>query len=74
MSLLTVTDNPLGIERLQDLINKSGYSLMLQHGTAAYNYFSEANWETNPEATEVYKKYFDVNYQPDKKGKCKNSS
>ena len=56
-SLLTVSDTPLTINKLDDILGHSRYELYYMTGTAAYNYFSKANKTTNPVAYDVYKEY-----------------
>ena len=63
VSLLTVSSSRLPINRLEDLLNKSGYSLGIMAGTAAYNYFSKADQETNLIAYEIFQKYFNASNQ-----------
>ena len=58
VSLLTVSDNPLTINKLDDMLGKTDYTLYYMTGTAAYNYFSEATEETNPVAYGIFQEYF----------------
>ena len=57
-SLLTVSDTPLTINKLEDIEGHKRYKLYYQTGTAAFNYFSQANELTNPAAYRIYKEYY----------------
>ena len=57
-SLLTVSDRPLTIDKLDDIVGHKRYKLYIQKGTAAFNYFSQANELTNPAAYQIYKEYY----------------
>ena len=58
VSLLTVSDNHLTINNLKDMLGTKDYTLYYLTGTAAYNYFSKATYETNPVAYDIFKEYF----------------
>ena len=58
VSLLTVSDNPLTVNNLEDMIGHNKYTLYYQRGTASYNYFSQAKNETNPTAYAIKLEYF----------------
>ena len=68
VALLTVSNNRLPINKLGDVLNNSGYSLVLMSGTAAYNYFSKATIETNPVAYEIFQDQFNISNQKGKIG------
>ena len=57
VSLLTVSNNPLTVNRLEDMLDKSQFQLIYQEGTVAYNYFSKANRDTNWVAAGIFKEY-----------------
>ena len=57
VSLLTVSENPLTINKLEDLVGQNQYTLYYSRGTAAYNYFSKANNRTNKVAAQIFKEY-----------------
>ena len=65
-SLLTVSDTPLTINKLEDIEGHKRYKLYYQTGTAAFNYFSQANELTNPVAYQIYKEYYSEGIQLDK--------
>ena len=59
VSLLTVSHNPLTINKLEDMQGHSKtHSLYYLKGTAAYNYFSQATPDTNPVAYDIFLEYF----------------
>ena len=58
-SLLTISDTPLKINKLDDILGHGQYKLYYQTGTAAFNYFSKANELTNPVASQIYDEYYD---------------
>ena len=58
VSLLTVSDNRLPINSLEDLLGHKDYTLYYMEGTVAYNYFSQARAETNTVAYHIFQEYF----------------
>ena len=58
-SLLTISDTPLTINKLEDIKGHRQYKLYYQTGTAAFNYFSNAKHSSNPVAFDIYKEYYD---------------
>ena len=59
-SLLTISDTPLTINKLEDILGHGQYKLYYQTGTAAFNYFSKANNLSNPTAFQVYNEYYNT--------------
>ena len=57
-SLLTVSDTPLTINKLDDMLGHSQYKLYYLTGTSEINYFSEATKVTNPVAAQIYEEYY----------------
>ena len=57
-SLLTISDTPLKINKLDDILRHSQYKLYYQTGTSAFNYFSKANELSNPVASQIYSEYY----------------
>lgn len=57
VSLLTVSNNPLTVNRLDDMIGNAHFKLIYQEGTVAYSYFSKADEDTNEVAARIYKEY-----------------
>ena len=57
VALLTVSDIPLTINKLEDMLDRSQFSLYYMEGTASYNYFSQATPDTNAVAAEIFRQY-----------------
>ena len=57
-SLLTISDTPLKINKLDDILSHNQYKLYYQTGTSAFNYFSKANELSNPVASQIYSEYY----------------
>ena len=57
VSLLTVSNNPLTVNRLEDMLDNNQFTLIYQEGTVAYNYFSKANIDTNKAAARIFEEY-----------------
>ena len=57
VSLLTVSNNPLTVNRLEDMLDNNQFTLIYQEGTVAYNYFSKANYDTNEAAVRIFEEY-----------------
>ena len=57
VSLLTVSNNPLTVNRLEDMLDNNQFTLIYQEGTVAYNYFSKANYDTNGAAARIFEEY-----------------
>ena len=57
VSLLTVSENHLTIDKLEDMVGHSQFKLYYQTGTASYNYFSKAHDDTNRVAAQIFKEY-----------------
>ena len=57
VALLTVSDIPLTINKLDDMLDRSQFKLYYIEGTASYNYFSKATSETNEVANKIFKQY-----------------
>ena len=57
-SFLTISDQPLKINRLEDIRGHGEFKLYYRSGSALFNYFSEANNLTNAVQFEVYNEYF----------------
>ena len=53
VSYLTVIDNELPINTLEDILRNKGYSMILRKRTTIADYFSEADLETNPVAYNI---------------------
>ena len=60
-SLLAVSENPLTINTLSDLLEDRPYTLYYVKGTAAYNYFSEATEQTNRNGYNLFREYSNFN-------------
>ena len=59
-SLLTISDTPLTINKLDDMLGYSQFKLYYHNGTSAFNYFSKANKFTNPIASQIYEEYYNT--------------
>ena len=57
VALLTVSDIPLTINKLDDMLDRNQFTLYYMEGTASYNYFSQATRDTNAVAAEIFKQY-----------------
>ena len=57
-SHLTISDTPLTINKLDDMLGHSQYKLYYMTGSAAVNYFSKANQFTDPVASQIYEEYY----------------
>ena len=57
VALLTVSDIPLTINKLDDMLDRSQFKLYYIEGTASYNYFSKATSETNEVAKKIFEQY-----------------
>jgi hypothetical protein len=54
VSYLTVIDNNLPINNLEDILVKKGYSIILRNGSITNDYFSEAEIDTQPVAHNLF--------------------
>ena len=57
VSLLTVSNNPLTVNRLEDMIGNAKFKLIYQEDTAAYMFFSKATEDTNQAAARIFTEY-----------------
>ena len=57
-SLLTISDTPLTINKLDDMLGHSQYKLYYLTRSPAFNYFSKANKQTNPVASQIYEEFY----------------
>ena len=53
VSYLTVTDNKLPINTLDDILRNKGYCIILGNGSVTNDYFFEADLDTNPVAYNI---------------------
>ena len=53
VSYLTVTDNELPINTLDDILRNKGYCIILGNGSVTNDYFFEADLDTNPVAYNI---------------------
>ena len=53
VSYLTITDNELPINTLEDILRNKGYFIILRKGSVTNDYFYEADLETNPVAHDI---------------------
>ena len=58
VSYLTVVDNELPINNLEDVVAKNGYFIILRNGSITNDYFEEAQHDTNPVAYQIYQNQF----------------
>ena len=58
VSYLTVVDNELPINNLEDVAAKNGYFIILRNGSITNDYFEEAQQDTNPVAYQIYQNQF----------------
>ena len=58
VSYLTVVDNELPINNLEDVVAKNGYFIILRNGSITNDYFEEAQQDTNPVAYQIHQSQF----------------
>ena len=58
VSYLTVVDNELPINNLEDVVAKNGYIIILRNGSITNDYFEEAQHDTNPVAYQIFQNQF----------------
>ena len=58
VSYLTVVDNVLPINDLEDIVAKKSYFILLRKGSITNDYFEEAQFDTNPVAFQIYQDQF----------------
>ena len=58
VSYLTVVDNELPINNLEDVAAKNGYFIILRNGSITNDYFEEAQQDINPVAYQIYQNQF----------------
>ena len=54
VSYLTVIDNDLPVNNLDDILTKTGYSIILRNGSITNDYFSGAEIATHPVAHKIF--------------------
>jgi len=61
VSYLTVIDNNLPVNNLEDILIKKGYSIILRNGSITNDYFSEAEMDTHPVAHNIFRQGLGIN-------------
>jgi len=54
VSYLTITDNELPINNLEDILRNNGYFIILRKGFVTTDYFTDADLEDNPVAYHIF--------------------